>query len=363
MAGVGREERNAAADLIERLQATAASSSFFQIVRLFNRAAQRTRRGGGAAVASAAARPRDDAVRFRAAVGMAHPASEIVRARARESDGAPELTVSFIGLTGPTGVLPDYYTELLVAEQQASNPGAGDFLDLFNHRTIALFYRAWAKYRLPVRYEEQRRPLSDPFSQAAASIIGLGFEADRPLLEAEGGDILAVAGALGRRVRSAEALRSAIAALYELPVDVAELQGRWVEIDPTERTRVGLGQTYGKLGETAVLGAQVWDIQSRFRIRLGPMDLTTFRAFLEPGGVRESLVDMIRLSVGPAIEFDTQLVLGKADVPRTKLGDPEAPARLGQTTWLLSRPAEKDRDDAVINARWRPLTGEAAQAA
>jgi len=359
---VARENRHAAADLIERLQTTASSSSFFQIVRLFHRLA---RRGGGRPKGGLALRPRDDPVRFRAAVGMRHPANEIVAAHTRPEDGVPELTVSFLGLTGPMGVLPDYYSELLVAQRQARSPAASDFLDLFNHRTIGLFYRAWAKYRLPIRYEEAARPLDDPFSRALASMIGLGLDSSRARLSLDGGELLSVAGPMSRRVRSADGLRRTLSALYDLPISVVELQGRWIAIDPAEQTQLSGAsgaKTYAVLGQTAVLGSQVWDVQSRFRIRIGPLDLATFRRFLDRGPYRRALVDLVRLSVGPAVEFDLQLVLRKEDVPNIRLGDRDNPALLGQTTWVVSRPPERDREDAILDARWRPLERAAAAA-
>lgn len=350
---MGREDRNAATDLIERLQTTAASSSFFQIVRLFNRVARRA--GGAKSRAGIASRPKEEPVRFRAATGMRHPAAEIVSAEARALDGAPELTVSFMGLTGPMGVLPDYYTELLVTQRQARNPAAADFLDLFNHRTISLFYRAWAKYRLPIRFEEAARPLEDPHSRALAALMGLGLDASRPMLSADGGDLMSIAGPMARRVRTADGLRRTLASLFELPVEVIELQGRWIPIRAEEQTRLGEVGGFAVLGETAVIGSQVWDVQSRFRVRIGPVDLETFKRFFGAGDLRKSLVDLIRLSVGPAAEFDLQPVLKREYVPGISLGDSDNPALLGQTSWVVSKAPERDRDDAVVDGRWRPL--------
>lgn len=347
MAGMGREERNPSADLIEELQTTAPSASFFQIVRLFHRMAKRRPRGG-------VQRPRDEPVRFRAATGMGHPASEIVKAALRPGDNAPELTVSFMGLTGPTGALPDYYTELLIQQSQARNPGAADYLDMFNHKTIALFYRAGTKYRLPTAYEDAPAPLTDPYTRSLAAIMGLGLDASRPILTAQDGDVLSVAGAMARRVRSAHALRSMLSSLYELPVEIVELQGRWISIAEGERTRLG-GQgddrRFGVLGETAVVGAKVWDIQSRFRIRVGPIGLKQFREFLPQDGLRGSMADLVRLAVGAAMAFDIQLVLKRDEAPPIRLGDTANPARLGQTTWMFSTTPTEDLDDAVLSAR------------
>jgi type VI secretion system protein ImpH len=350
LARLGGTERNTTADLIAFLEETGFRAGFFQVVRLFNRAAKARGKGGVGGL-----RPRDEPVRFRAATGMRHPGQELTAARLREGETSPELTVSFLGLTGPTGVLPDHYSEFLVEQGHARNPGASDFFDLFTHRMVSLFYRAWAKYRLPIRYEEASAPFSDPFSRILAGVSGVGLKASEPLLHASGGDLLGVSGVLGRRVRSADGLRRIISALYGLPVEVREFGGRWIPIPDGESSSLSRDPEAGRyaiLGQTAVVGRQVYDVQSRFQLRLGPMDLAVFKSLLGGAELARTLQDLVRLAVGPARDFDVQLVLKAEAVPRPQLLGEDAP-RLGQTSWLLSTPSERDRDDAVLK-RPRP---------
>ncbi len=333
MANVADATRNPTADLVARAGAAPGEAEFFQTVREIMRAARRAGRSGLGGEERLGLEP----VRFRAATGMRFPSAEITDATTKDGE-TPEITVAFIGLTGPSGVLPDHYDDLVVQRRRARDPALADFLDLFNHRSISLFYRAWAKNRLPVRYEEARTAFDDPFSRALASIIGLGLDAQRPRAALGGGGLLGLAGTLGRKTRSPGAIQRLVSALLDLPVKITEFHGRWIDIAPSECTRLSAPapgeRAYSQLGSGAVVGIRAWDVQGRFRIRLGPLGLADFQSFFEPDGPRDLLNRVVTEVVGTAIDFDLQLVLKADDVPAIILGKGATLTRLGQTTWL-----------------------------
>ena len=345
------EDRDETADLIARTAERPSEAEFFQTVRLILRAARRT--GGARARLGEDARPAAEPVRLLAAAGMRFAAAEITAAQAAEGL-KPELTVAFMGLTGPSGVLPDHYSDMVVQRRRARDSALAEFLDLFNHRSLSLFYRAWAKPRLPVRYEEAELPFADPFSSALASTMGLGLNAQREQAAHGDGGLLGLAGSLGRRVRTPGAVRRLAAALLDAPVEFTEFHGRWIAIAPGERTRLAEPRpgerAFSQLGSEAVAGVQAWDVQGRFRLRIGPLSLEAFRAFFRPDGPRALLDRAVREAVGPAIDFDLQLVLRSDAVPQLKLDDPEQPALLSQTTWLGAGPPGRDRDESVLPA-------------
>lgn len=316
----------------------------FEAVRLISAAARGTRRmpvGGDLP-------PENEAVRFAVADGFSHPDAEVLRAH-RPEEGAPvTLTVGFMGLTGPSGVLPDHYTEAVLQRDRARDPAMQRFFDLFNHRAVSLFYRAWAKYRLPVQFGETGGDLSDPVSRVLSALSGTPHASDDPLQ-------LAAAATLSRRVRTPSALRRTLALLFDLPVEVIELKPRRIRIAAHERTRLGaerggLGR-YAALGKTAVTGDTVTDVAGRFRLRIGPLNRERFQSFFDDSGARRGLTDTVRAAVGATADFDLQLVLKRADVGSMRLTRETDAPRLGQTSWLLHGPAESDRDDAVLGSR------------
>ena len=85
------------------------------------------------------------------------------------------MTVAFMGLTGPQGVLPRYYTELMLERLQAKDQTLRDFFDVFNHRMISLFFRAWEKHHCTVGFEQWLLlGKEDRFARCLFALAGLG---------------------------------------------------------------------------------------------------------------------------------------------------------------------------------------------
>ncbi len=318
---------------------------FFEFVRerldAARRAGERASVGGDLA-------PVHEPLRFDAEIGQRFAADEVV-AVTEQPGGAARVTAAFMGLTGPSAVLPEHYSERVVDERRERNPALGEFLDLFNHRAISHFWRAWAKYRLPVAVEADGGQLRDPFSRALAALAGLGVGGEAIRDEAW----LSMAGTMARRVRSAGGLARIVGGIFGLPVAVEEFQGRWVTLHEDDMTRLGGddGGVFATLGTDAVAGAAVYSVGSRFRLRVGPLDFAGFRRFFDQEGLRTAMIDTVRRTIGGNVDFDIQLVLEREAVPRLRLDDPDLPAALGQSTWLLAGPAERDRDDAILPGR------------
>ena len=132
-----------------------------------------------------------ESVRFTVRNSLAFPASEIQEVRvgevpADESDNPitdpPSMELNFIGLQGPSGVLPDYYTQMIQQlDRNKENKERGAFkawLDLFNHRLASYFYRTWCKYRPAVAMTSEfcRRPGGfDQHSECLLAVVGLGM--------------------------------------------------------------------------------------------------------------------------------------------------------------------------------------------
>jgi len=328
---------------------------FFQAVRLLERIV-----AGREPVGHDAALERE-VVRFRAHPSVTFPSAAIADLRRaqpsdRSADLPPELTVTFNGLTGPTGVLPQHYTMLLLSRIRAKDLSLRDFLDLFNHRIVSLYFRAWEKYRLPVQFERARRNSAgetDPVTRGIYCLTGMGTDGLRPRLDVEEASQLFYSGLFSHRIRPAITLEQLLEDYFGLPIRVLQLQGRWLNLEPADRGRMPrAGQrkaATNRPGYGMVIGRRVWDVQSQFRIQVGPLEYGQFRRLTPDGDGLKPLCRMARLYAGPDLDFDVQPLLRANEAPPLQLSvrGHDRP-RLGWNTWLHGKPFPRDADQAVF---------------
>lgn len=322
---------------------------FFQAVRVLEHLYPQRQPVGGEA------NPSHEAVRFRSHLSLSFPPSAIYEiARAEDGGGPAQMTIAFMGLTGLLGVLPRHYTELLIERTRHKDEALRDFLDLFNHRLISLFYRAWEKYRFPIAYERavSKGQGDDRFTRYLFDLLGLGTEGLRHRLEVEDEPLLFYTGLLAQHPRSASALAGILQDYFEVPVAVSQFIGQWLPLSEANRSRLGPSEANNALGVSAVAGRHVWDQQAQFRLRLGPLTFAEFCQFLPSGAGFRPLVAITRFSAGEESDFDVQLILKAAEVPPCRLGGDGQPAmRLGWSTWLKSQECMSDADDAMFAGR------------
>lgn len=367
----------------DRLFSESYRFDFFQAVHLLERLAPDRALVGRSGPAG------EEVVRFRVPVSLAFPASEISElcpptAHRRSA----EMSVNFLGLTGPSGILPRHYTELLIRRhidfRGAEKNVLRDWLDLFNHRLISLFYRAWEKYRFWTNFErgEHLRPVPDGFTVCLRSLIGLAPPSlhnrlrvsararadtasnctEQVLAEIKDVSLLRYAGILSQRPRSALNLETMLRDYFQVPVTVQQFQGQWLRLDEDDQSRLGGDGATAVLGTGATVGPRVWNVQGKFRICLGPLRYTQFCAFLPDSSLEKSrkafflLSRLVRLFVGPEFDFDVQLNLHGSEVPPACLADQdEIGPRLGWNTWLGNVAPNQITKDAVIagqEPRW-----------
>jgi type VI secretion system protein ImpH len=318
----------------------ACSFEFFQAVSLLERLRHDMRGVGGFSS------PSDEAVRFRVNPRLGFPAGDIQELKLRE-EGPAEMMVNFMGLTGPMGILPHPYSELILERQRVKDRSLAAFLDIFNHRAISLFYRAWQRCRFPVSYADGSR---DFFTQYLLDLLGLGTSNLRDRQSVEDEALMHYISLIVSQSRSAVALEQLLADYFEVPVEVQQFTGAWYPIDTTTQCEMDESDSLSiQVGLGAVVGDAMWDRQGSVRIRIGPLTLERYNDFLPEGSAYAALRAITRFFSNDCFDFEIQLVLDRTKVPAIELDmNAKAPARLGWISWAKTVPLSRDPDDAIL---------------
>jgi type VI secretion system protein ImpH len=314
-----------------------------------------------------------DFVRFKSAVALNFPTSDISQVRLRDSQSnggaephgaAPstqtildcaahderplaEMTVNLLGLAGSHGPLDMPTTELIIERMVQNDTALKDFLDIFNHRLISLLYQIRKVHRVGLEY---KAPGQDQISQYLFSLIGLGTDGLLWRMQIRDRSLLHYAGLLAHEQRSLVGLERILADYFQIEHGVKGQQftGRWYDLDETQWTKIGVTGQNQVLGRSAVvLGTRVWDAQAKIDIHLGPLTYKQFKELLPTGWGFRSLCDLTRFYLGDTLDVSFHLILKGAEVPTTHLSTQANGPRLGWTSWLRSNRSSEMADSQV----------------
>ncbi len=316
---------------------------FFQAVRLLERLLP-TRAPVGRFVS-----PAREVVRFSAHASFPFPASQIQRIDWPQTPNtAPVMVINFMGMIGPSGVLPLYYTELIVERLRHKDSSMKNFLDMFTHRMVSLFYQAWEKYRFTISYERGER---DRFSHHLLDLIGLGTKVLQDRLLVRDDSLLFYSGILSLHSRSAAALERIISDYFDVRVEIEQFVGAWHRLEEDDLCRFDRANDPSEqLGWGAIVGDEIWNQQSGVRIKLGPLGLQHYLDFLPSGTAHKPLKSLATFIGRGELDFQVQLILNKDEVPPCELGEDAVTApRLGWTSWAKTEAMRENAGDTIFS--------------
>lgn len=352
----------ALSELLGQVAAEPWAHDFFALLR-------RIEAGQGGPRWGRARHPREEPLRLGQDAELSFAPAALSRLETPPRAAAPRLGVLFFGLLGPQGPMPLHFTEHVRArERHHGDPATQRFLDLFHHRLLTQFYRAWAQAQPVVQHD---RPEDDRYAAWLGAFAGVQPRLRRTEAPVPDEAWLHQAGLLSGRSAHPEGLAKLLHHHFRWPVRVEPCIGRWLSLEPAERTRLPQGlaglrvrSQLARLGHNTSLGHKVWDRQGQFRLRLGPLSWADYEAALPDGRAWPALRAWVQRYVGPALAWDAVLVLDPAQAPSPSLG---GPTRLGLSTWLGERRRDRPQpgrprafDQLVLDGgrrRWRQPAG------
>lgn len=340
-AGRGEDLDVTRVDLLKRLLEHPGRFNFFQAVRLLYQLSRQRQ------PVSRLGPPNRELVRFKVNNQLKFPSGQIEEVSWPDNQQA-EMWVNFMGLTGPAGVMPYVFTEFIAERLSKRDRCTRDFFDIFNHRMISLFYRAWEKHHVFVSFE---RDPHQRFSLYLRSLIGIETDGLRNRLPLSDQALVYYTGLLSLQSRSATALEQLLEDYFQIPVEVEQFVGSWYKLQSRDRCSFRDRPSMSdQLGVGVVVGDAVWDQQCRVRIKLGPLSAERYLDFLPQGKSYSVLQSLTEFFGKGQLEFEVQLILKRQDVPACKLGgDNHFAPMLNWLSWLkCSSTFDRNPADTIL---------------
>ena len=275
---------------------------------------------------------------------MDFPASNLAKVD-HQTNGRLRILTKFLGFLGPQGALPLATTEEVHSWILMRDEAFPRFLDLLNNRFQQLFFRAWADAR-PIAQRD--RPKDDRFVAYVGSAIGLGSTIYHGLDTVPDAGKLSFAGLIAACAKSSSRLRSLIGGLFGVKVEIDELVGCHLKLEPADRTY--LGKANARIGSEILVGSSVFSVQDKIRIRIFTKNMREYGQFLPTGGRCEPLADIVYFYIGDELEWEVELAIPTNEIKPVQLSKF---GQLGWTTWMGSN-RSSDKPAYRCDARFHP---------
>jgi type VI secretion system protein ImpH len=277
-----------------------------------------------------------------------------IEAAGRDARGRIRVVSRFLGMFGPQGALPLTTTDEAYSWLRARDDAFARFVDIFQGRFLALFFRAWADAR-PIAQND--RPMEDRFRDYVGSVIGLGAKWFKDRDSVHDFVKLEYAGLMAPRVKSVSRLRFFLTGLVGSRVEIDEFVGMWLTLDESERTQ--LGSARSGLGTDCMLGSSAYTVSDKFRIRVFARDFDHYEQFLPGAMLADQIADAVFAYVGDEYDWDLELAIPAGEVRAVRIG---SGARLGWTGWTAPNWAKSDQTWRA-DARFHLISRRGARAA
>jgi len=289
-------------------------------------------------------RPIDDPVRLLQTPSMSFAPSTLSKFEPQTKEGPAKLSSYFFGLFGPNGPLPLHLTEHACTRSvRVRDDTFAGFADIFHHRMLSLFYRAWANHQPTVSHDRQD---SDQYKTYIGSLFGLGMPSLHNRDDMPDNAKLYYAGLMSNQTRHLYGLESILHDFFNIPVKINEFVGEWVAMPEHCQIKISQGIETMTLGIDSNIGTHIWTSQLKFRLVFGPLDLDQFMSLLPGNKSLSRLAAIVRNYVGDELAWDLKLLLKRDQIPMFAL---DGTNKFGWTSWLHSDGRKKEYEETIIN--------------
>ncbi|QLK60073.1 type VI secretion system baseplate subunit TssG [Enterobacteriaceae bacterium Kacie_13] len=274
---------------------------------------------------------RHEPVRFRPHSGMGFPASEIKGLEAAEQPHLPPtVRVTFMGLYGVESPLPTHYIDD-ITQRREGHEATADFLDIFNHRLIAQYYRIWRKYSYPATFEEGGK---DRTSQYLLGLAGLGVDGCAKNIATPASRFLALLPVMLLPGRTAEGMTSLVRLLA--PNTQAKIWHHDKRRVPLKKPLTMSVNQPVTLKHRPVMGHYATDVNCQVLMQLTTTCPEEVQGWLPGGELHSDLMALLHVYLGARLDVRLQLCVARSLLPDATMSSQSRPgaAQLGRTAIL-----------------------------
>ncbi|MDC9596152.1 type VI secretion system baseplate subunit TssG [Xenorhabdus anantnagensis] len=290
--------------------------------------------------------PKHDILRLGQKASMIFAPSTITEVKQQKNSNLYDMLIYSFGLFGPNGPLPLHITEYTYSRQyNYQDPTLNAFANLFHHRLILLFYRAWANTQPTVSLDRQD---NQRFCHYLSCLVGMGLPAQQTPDTINDHARYSLSGHLSRQGHSAEGLEKILFYYFNIPLKIVQNIPQWLEVGLQDQAQLKAGRNMPRLGESAFLGIALYNIQHKFRIELGPLRIAEYKMFLPGESKSNQLRDWVYQYLGIEYAWDVRLTLHQSDVKGIHLSEP---TKLGLNSWLGKIEQSIHRGDLIYTPK------------
>ena len=343
------ENRQKTSALIKKIETAPWRFDFFQLVRLLEREHSKNALSEVGNFTPA----NSEALRFKTNPHLNFEPAPVKSVKPASEKNYKKIETNFWGLNGSSGTLPFHYSDLILQRMRNNDHALRDFLDIFNHRSLSLFYKAWLKHRPWLKHLHKDSEFSkfnvNRHEQLLKGLTGLAHQKTAAFNKLQGA-WLNYAGFASARVCSASLLKHAIEHHFDLRISINEFKGQWENLPLDVRSQLGSRHSAGinnVLGVNTILGTRCWNAQNRFEIEIIDIEYSQFMS-LSPGSEKlHALYQLIKFKVGTELDFDLTLKVQKNKLLPAKCSS-KTPSQLGWNSRLKARSESGIRNNDII---------------
>lgn len=323
-------QRSSTTSVIKQLFTHPYEFSFLQAVRLFQKLSP-----NGADIGTTIT-PDEDPISFSSRYTYSLPSSDIYRVHV--VDKKPQIVVNFWNIAGPHGALPSPLSEKVDDRMREGDFALKEFLDIFNHRLLSIYYCVAQKYSFVL---SPKTSIQTTAGQMMCAVAGVDPYKDA-YATASTAALAQYAGIMWQRPRSAAGLEQILSDYFQIQISIEQFVGSWVDINRRQRTFIGTrrGRNH-KLGRTTFLGKRFWQSTHHFVVNVGPLTSDQFYLFVPTGAAYNELCDMIKFYAPLELTFQLKVSLKDGEnLVALGFDNPSVENRLGWTAVLSNTPQE-----------------------